>query len=112
LPLTAPFDGVLLHRPMVSGEPVGPDHALVVADLRRVWVLLDVRQEEAGLLRPGLKVRFRAESEGALDPDQPPPPSPPDWAGVTDKLTVIGHKADEKTRTLPVRAEVANPDGR
>jgi membrane fusion protein, heavy metal efflux system len=112
LPLTAPFDGVLLHRPMVSGEPVGPDHALVVADLRRVWVLLDVRQEEARLLRPGQKVRFRAESEGALDPDQAAQPSPPDWAEVRDTLAVVGRKADEKTRTLPVRAEVANPDGR
>jgi cobalt-zinc-cadmium efflux system membrane fusion protein len=62
-----------------------------------MWLLLSVRLEDAALLRPGLKVRFSHEGHGSAD------------AG---KVAWVSPAADEKTRTVPVRIELPNPDGR
>lgn len=98
IPLTAPFDGVVVAREGVAGEVVDPGKALfVVADTRRLWIMLDVRQEDAGKLAVGQAVLFH-----------------PDGADETSRGNVswISTEVDEKTRTVKVRAEVENPEGR
>ncbi len=63
LPMTAPFDGRVVRRDMVVGEVVGTTQPLfVVADLRRLWILLDVRLEDADLLALGQEVTFQSDS--------------------------------------------------
>lgn len=98
LPLTAPFDGLVIGRDMVVGEPVSATQPhFVVADTRSMWVMLDVRQEDIRLVRLGQEVRFRLDS------------STDD--AVAGKVSWISTEVDEKTRTVHVRAEVPNPDG-
>jgi cobalt-zinc-cadmium efflux system membrane fusion protein len=95
LPLVAPFDGVVIGRNLAIGELVSPDTPhFEVADIRKVWVLLDIRKEDANQVRLGQSISFKPDGyEGEV-------------AGV---INWISTAMDEKTRTLQVRAEVENP---
>lgn len=98
LPVTAPFDGVVAERNVAPGEVAGEGEELfVIADPRRMWLNLDVRQEDVAYVTPGRRVLFRSdvggvEAEGKVD-----------WVSTT---------ADEATRTVRARADLSNPDGR
>lgn len=97
LPLRAPLDGVVVSREVVAGEVVDNAKVLfVVADTGRMWLTLSVRLEDAKGVRLGQNVRFRA---AAGDEE------------VAGAVSWIGTAADEKTRTIRVRADLANRDG-
>jgi cobalt-zinc-cadmium efflux system membrane fusion protein len=107
LPMKAPFDGLVVSRSMVAGEVVtsgqsamtGPGQPhFVVADVSRLWVMLDVRLEDAGKLVLGKEVRF--EPDGVKE------------ESAVGTLTWVSAQVEEKTRTVRARAEVANPAGR
>jgi cobalt-zinc-cadmium efflux system membrane fusion protein len=98
VPLVAPFDGVVIRSDMVEGEVVSSSPPqFSVADLRRVWVTLDVRQEDMGKVRKSQRIVFR--------PDGPP--------GIEAAGTVswISTDVDDKTRTVRVRADIDNAEG-
>jgi cobalt-zinc-cadmium efflux system membrane fusion protein len=100
LPLRSPLDGVVVDCKVVAGETVDANAAIFsVADLRRMWLVLDVRQEDVGQLSLGQSVLFKPtngktgqETKGAIA-----------W---------ISTAADDKTRTVKVRVELPNTDGR
>jgi cobalt-zinc-cadmium efflux system membrane fusion protein len=98
LAITAPFDGVVIARQVVGGEVVDASKALfVVADVRQLWLTLDLRLEDAKSLRLGQKVRFRPDgSKEEAD----------------GSITWISTEADNKTRTIKARAILDNKDGR
>jgi cobalt-zinc-cadmium efflux system membrane fusion protein len=99
VPLIAPFDGVIIGRDVSEGEVVnGTAPQFVLADVRRLWVTLDVRQEDIGQVRPGQRVTFRPDGRT-------------DLVAVGD-IAWISTEVDDKTRTVRVRAEVDNADGR
>lgn len=95
LPLTAAFDGVLLHHDLAIGEMVEIGKTLLeIADMRKMWLKLDVPKEDAGRLALGQAVRFLPDGlEEELD----------------STITWIDTEMNQKTRTLRVRAEVDNP---
>jgi cobalt-zinc-cadmium efflux system membrane fusion protein len=96
--VTAPLDGEVVERSVVAGEQAGPARVLfAVADTRQMWLMLNVRQEDANLLKPGLPVRFRHDGHARWD---------------TGAVAWVSPGGDEKTRTVPVRVEFPNPDGR
>ncbi len=98
VPVVAPFDGVVVAREVVEGESVDSSAPMfIVADLRRMWLVLDVRQEEASRIAVGQKVVFR--SDGDRD------------GAVTGDVAWISSEVDDTTRTVKVRATVENPDG-
>lgn len=98
IPLVAPFDGVVVGREAVVGEVVEPSQPqFVVADVSRMWILLEVRKEDAGRLAIGQQMLF--STVGLQDE-------------VESKVTWISTEVDEKTRTVQVRAEVVNPQVR
>ncbi len=98
LPLKAPLDGVVVSREVVAGEVVDTAKVLfIVADLRHLWLTLNVRQEEMGKVALGQPVRFRPNA-GAL--------------AVNGTIAWISPYVDEKTRTVQVRADLPNGDGR
>jgi cobalt-zinc-cadmium efflux system membrane fusion protein len=98
LPVKAPRDGVVVERQVAAGEVVdATDVLFVVADTRQMWLTLDVRQEDVRYVRQGLPVRFRADDGGEE---------------VSGTVSWVSTTADEKTRTVQVRAELSNPDGR
>jgi cobalt-zinc-cadmium efflux system membrane fusion protein len=99
LPLVAPFDGVVISREGVAGEKADPSKPIFgIADVRRLWILLDVRLEDASALAIGQAVHFRPD--GSSD------------EAVVGKVLWLSTAVDEKTRTVKVRAEVDNPEGR
>jgi cobalt-zinc-cadmium efflux system membrane fusion protein len=97
-PVVAPFDGVVVAREVVAGEQVDAGKTLfVVADVRRMSLVLDLRQEDAARVAVGQDVVFRPDDGG-------------DAVGGT--VAWVSTEADERTRTVRVRADVENPDGR
>jgi cobalt-zinc-cadmium efflux system membrane fusion protein len=106
LPIRSPLDGVVVARKAVVGEQADASKTLFeVADTRQMWLTLGVRQEDAGLIRArdeakgaaGHAVRFRPE--GAAQE-------------VAGEAAWVSTAVDERTRTVQVRAVLANPDGR
>lgn len=97
IPIRAPHEGVLMKAEVVPGEVVDATTALfTVSDPRRMWLLLNVRQEDAGYVRLGLPVRFQLDHHGDT---------------ITGKITWISSSMDSSTRTLQVRVAVCNEDG-
>jgi cobalt-zinc-cadmium efflux system membrane fusion protein len=95
IPLVAPFDGVVIGRAIAVGELVSPsDSHFVVADVRRVWVTVDVSKEDAPLVRLGQPLTFTADGTKTR---------------VTGKIDWVSTELDARTRTLPVRAIIENP---
>jgi cobalt-zinc-cadmium efflux system membrane fusion protein len=95
IPLRSPFDGIITKCDIVRGEKIDPAvPAYIVADTRRIWIHLNVGQEDANRLKLGTKVSF--EWNGSFEPA----------SGI---LTWIGTEMDAKTRTVRARAEADNP---
>lgn len=63
LTLTAPVAGTVLERGVVAGQYVGPDTPLLtIADLSRVWVLVDLYERDLGFARVGSRARFTSDA--------------------------------------------------
>lgn len=99
LPITAPLDGVVTARNIVAGEAVETSKPLfVVADTSRMWVMIDVAQSLTNRVALGQRVRFRAE--------------PKSDNAVLGTIAWISTAVDEQTRTVKVRADMDNAEGR
>ena len=99
LPVLSPLDGVVTRRTGVVGETVAALTPLYeVGDPTKVYVYLDVRQEDMGRVAVGQGLTFKLEG-GA---DLPSVDGTIDWISPT---------VDEKTRTVRVRGRVPNPGG-
>ena len=98
IPIIAPQNGMIVELDVVAGEVVHPEKSLLtVADLRRMWLTLNVKQEDVERIAVGQPVTFR-------------PDGSPD---VFDrKVAFISPSVDERTRTVNVRAVLPNPNGR
>jgi multidrug efflux pump subunit AcrA (membrane-fusion protein) len=98
VPVRAPFGGEVIRRHVVMGQGVGPNQAqFIVGDARELWIHLDVRLEDVAQLKVGQAVLFRPDAGGRE---------------IRGKLIWISPEVDPQTRTIRVRAEAANPDGR
>ncbi|MGQ0633755.1 MAG: efflux RND transporter periplasmic adaptor subunit [Planctomycetaceae bacterium] len=100
IPLIAPFDGIVIGRDLVVGETVGGEEKkyFTIADIRQMWVTLEVRQEDASRLVEGQEIEFVPDG---------------DWQRlVQGTLSWISTEASDRTRTLQVRAVVENLEGR
>jgi cobalt-zinc-cadmium efflux system membrane fusion protein len=99
-PVRAPLAGVVIERDVVNGEVVHTDDKLfAVADVARLWLMLSVRQEDARHISLGQTVRFRPNDSPAEEE-------------VTGSVDWISTSADHQTRTVQVRVQVPNADGR
>jgi cobalt-zinc-cadmium efflux system membrane fusion protein len=84
----------------VAGEAVDSSAAIFgVADVERMWLVLDVRQEDAKYVSLGQEVRF-----GSSDRKDEPE--------IKGAVTWISTAADEQTRTVKVRVDLPNADRR
>lgn len=93
----APYDGVIVATDAVAGEVVSAaDVLFTVADPRRLWLTLNVKQEDARFVRPGLPIDFRTDS--GTKP-------------VQGTISWVSPAIDERTRTLPARVTIDNADG-
>jgi cobalt-zinc-cadmium efflux system membrane fusion protein len=98
IPILAPFDGVVLTSDIVLGTVVDSSRSLfTVCDPNKIWIMLNVRQEDIPYIRNGLPVQFLSDNG-----DQK----------ADGLISWISPSVDARTRTLKVRVEVENPDGK
>lgn len=94
IPVRTPFDGVVTASQIVAGEVVDTSNALfTVCDPARMWLMLNVRQEDAARVYLGLPVRFRSD-DGVHQ--------------LEGQIAWISPAVDEHTRTIRVRVTIAN----
>ena len=96
--LTAPLAGVIVRRPGVLGVLATEDTSLAtIADTSVMWALCDVPAVDVS--RVALGRRMRVSVEGGHGPTR------------EGEITWIAPEVDLRTRTVTVRAELANPNG-
>lgn len=92
----APISGVVVTREGAEGEVVGPEKVLVsIADLSRVWTLVDIYEKDLGQVRRGTAAEINVEA----------------YPGETFRGTIsyVSDLLDPETRTAKARVEIPNP---
>lgn len=95
--LLAPAEGIVVHKNALEGMWVDQGGRIyTIADLSRVWVLLDAYESDLAWLRYGQDVEFSVEA----------------FPGETfhGRVAFIDPVLDDRTRTVKVRLNVENPD--
>lgn len=96
--LRAPLDGTVVELHITLGETVTEDSdVLTLADLRTVWVDLDVPQVDLAAVREGQRATISAS--GVDIPD------------VTAAVGLVSPVIDGRTRTARARVEIPNTSG-
>ncbi len=97
VPVLAPIDGIVTRMVAREGMYVNKESEMfTIADLARVWVMVDVFEHQIAWLEPGLA----AEMAVPAFPGRK-------WQGTLD---YVYPDLDPKTRTLRVRLVFANPE--
>jgi membrane fusion protein, heavy metal efflux system len=97
--LSAPIAGVVVDRQVGPGQYVQAGSAtpqFTIADVSSVWLLANVRETDAALVKLGQSVEVHV-------------PAYPDRV-FKARLTYVSAVVDPVTHRLPVRAEIANRD--
>ncbi|MDT8385742.1 MAG: efflux RND transporter periplasmic adaptor subunit [Gammaproteobacteria bacterium] len=97
LHIHSPFSGSVMNIGVREGQYVSPkDELYLIADLTRIWVYVNVYEDELPWIRLGDKAEMRVRAApGRL---------------FTGKVSFIQPTLDGKTRTVRVRLEFDNPD--
>src|SRR6266536_3337875 len=97
--LTAPIAGIVVERNATIGATVGSDANLFkIIDISRVWIDANVFEKDLDRVRRGQEVKVSV-------------PAFP-GANFSGSVILISSVVDPETRTVKVRTEVPNPDGR
>lgn len=97
--LRAPLGGVVVTKNVNEGDYVETGQPLFkIVDLSQLWLFLDAYESDLVWLRFGQEVAFFVEA----------------WPGETfrGQIAFIEPEMDRRTRTVAVRVNVPNPDGR
>ena len=97
--LNSPISGIVVERNATIGATVGPDANLFkIINISRVWIDANVFEKDLERVRNGQEVKLTV----------PAFPS----ATFSGRVILVSTVVDPDTRTLRVRTEVPNPDGR
>jgi cobalt-zinc-cadmium efflux system membrane fusion protein len=97
--LTSPISGIVIERNGTIGATVGSDaNVFKIIDISRVWIDANVFEKDLERVRRGQEVKV----------------SVPAFPGVTfsGRVVLVSSVVDPETRSVKVRTEVPNPDGR
>lgn len=95
----SPLDGIVIHKNKQKGDYVRVgDRIYSVADLTQVWVMLDAYEADLSWLRYGQKVTFSTEAYPGEK--------------FEGRIAFIDPVVNDRTRTVKVRVNLANPRGR
>ena len=97
--ITSPVGGIVIHKALNQGDYVKEGTRIYqIADLGQLWIRLDAYEQDLPWIRYGQKVSIRTESL--------PGDTLEGWISFIDPVL------DPRTRTVKVRVNVANPEGR
>jgi cobalt-zinc-cadmium efflux system membrane fusion protein len=99
LELKAPIDGRITERKSTVGEHIGKEtEVYTISDPTNLWVLAEVKERDIGAVQVGQEATFTALA----------------YPGETfrGKVVLLGNRVETESRTLEVRIEVNNADGR
>jgi cobalt-zinc-cadmium efflux system membrane fusion protein len=100
IPVRSSLNGIVVGCHVVEGEVVDPKNVLfTIADTSRLWLSLNVRQQDAKYLAIGQPALFRP-SDSKDEPE------------IRGALSWISTAADAQTRTVKVRVDLPNADDR
>lgn len=98
-PVVATMHGVVVERKVAQGQVVQPaDSLFVVADLTRLWAVAEVPEQQVSLVKTGQAVNIEVPALGNEK--------------LSGKLIFVGQTINPETRTVLVRTELDNRDGR
>ena len=98
-PVVATLGGVVVERKLAQGQVVQPaDSLFVVADLSRVWAVAQVPEQQVSQVKVGQSVSIEVPALGNEK--------------LVGKLIFVGQTINPDTRTVLVRTELDNSDGR
>lgn len=97
--VTSPIGGVVVERNATLGATVGSDASLFkIVDLSRVWIDANVFEKDLERVKLGQDVTVSVPAfPGSL---------------FKGRVILVSSTVDPETRTVSVRTEVSNPDGR
>ncbi|MEJ5349683.1 MAG: efflux RND transporter periplasmic adaptor subunit [Desulfosoma sp.] len=97
--ILSPMSGTVVFKDGFEGMYVNTGTRIyTIADLSSLWLKLDAYESDLSWIRVGNRVRFETESYPGEE--------------FTGTVSFMDPFLDEETRTIKVRVDVANPDGR
>jgi multidrug efflux pump subunit AcrA (membrane-fusion protein) len=99
LELKAPIDGVIVERKSAAGEQVDKTKEIfTISEPTSLWVIAEIKERDIGAVKGGEEARFSVIS----------------YPGESfhGKVVRIANEVEKESRTLEVRIEVDNSDGR
>ena len=98
-PVVSTLNGHVVERKLAQGQVVQPADALfVVADLSRLWAVAQVPEQQVNQVKVGQSVSIEVSALGNEK--------------LVGKLIYVGQTINPETRTVLVRTELDNRDGR
>ena len=99
LTIVAPASGIVVHKNGLEGMWVKEGSRIyTIADLSQLWIKFDAYESDLRWLRLGQQVEFSSEAYPSEN--------------FLGRIAFIDPVLDEKTRSVKVRANVSNEDGR
>ena len=99
VPVVATLAGAVVERRLAQGQVVQPADVLyVVADLSRLWAVAEVPEQQVGQVKTGQTVTIEVPALGNEK--------------LNGKLIFVSQTINPETRTVLVRTELDNSDGR
>ena len=99
LEVKAPIDGVITERKSTAGESIAKDTEIyMISDPADLWVMAEIKERDIGQVKIGQDASFTVLAY----PNE----------SFHGKVVRIGNRVEEESRTLEVRIEVNNADGR
>jgi Cu(I)/Ag(I) efflux system membrane fusion protein len=99
LPIYTPLSGTVIEKMVQLGQYVNTGEVLFnIADLSRVWVEIDVFENEVPYIRVGQQVEIRSSAEHSV--------------ASNGRISFVYPFHDPKTHTVKARVEMANPGQR
>jgi cobalt-zinc-cadmium efflux system membrane fusion protein len=98
-PVVSTLNGHVVERKLAQGQVVQPaDSLFVVADLSRLWAVAQVPEQQVSQVKVGQSVSIEVPALGNEK--------------LVGKLIYVGQTINPETRTVLVRTELDNRDGR
>ncbi len=97
--LVSPIRGVVVDRAANPGEEVrgdNPTTLFTVSDPTRLWVYLDLTEQDLGRVKPGMVLTVHSAAYPGRD--------------FSGRVEVVGDALDPATRTVKARGSLANPE--